>query len=136
MSRPRVALTPGSIAGVVEARKRHRCDSHLASERHYIEPGQRYVANALPPHHPEVGNTGWWHSRMCLDCCPAEHDPRINAAGQGVGVGDDWQSDPESLAAAWDGIADNPVIPPDDRVAAAREAEKIRATTKGDEDVQ
>ena len=76
--RPRVAFTPGSIAGVVTARKRHRCENHLLGrdERHHIEPGDRYVANALPPDHPDIGNTRWWHQRVCLDCCPIEHDPR------------------------------------------------------------
>lgn len=75
--RPRVAFTDGSIAGVVTARKRHRCDSHLAQERHWIEPGDRYAASALPPDNPEVCNTRWLHLRVCLDCCPAEHDPRL-----------------------------------------------------------
>jgi hypothetical protein len=75
--RPRTAFTPGSITGIVTAHKRHVCDSHLTGERHHIEPGQRYAANALPPHHPEVGNERWWHLRLCLDCCPAEHDPRV-----------------------------------------------------------
>ena len=71
--RPRVAFTPGSIAGIVTAQKRHACQSHLAGERHYIEPGQRYVANALPPDHPDIGNLGWWHLRVCLNCCPIEY---------------------------------------------------------------
>lgn len=79
--RPRVAFTPGSIQGVVTAKKRHRCENHLTDERHYIEPGQRYIANALPPNHPEIGNAGWWHLRMCLDCCPVEHDPRVIPPG-------------------------------------------------------
>lgn len=73
--RHRVAFTPGSIAGVLVARKRHVCGGHLASERHYIEPGQRYVANALPPDHPEIGNPGWWHLRVCMDCCPERYVP-------------------------------------------------------------
>lgn len=74
--RPRVAFTPGSIQGVLTARKRHICQSHMA-DRHYIDPGQQYVANALPPDHPDIGNVGWWHLRVCLDCCPAEFDPRL-----------------------------------------------------------
>jgi hypothetical protein len=74
--RPRVAFTSGSITGVVVAQKRHTCQSHLARDRHYIQPGDQYIANALPPHHPDIGNTGWWHLRICVDCCPASHDPR------------------------------------------------------------
>lgn len=73
----RVSFTPGSIAGVVTANKRHQCDGHLADVKHYIEPGERYVANALPPGHPDVGNTGWWHFRACKDCCPAEYTPDL-----------------------------------------------------------
>ena len=76
MDRPRIAFTPGSIAGVVTARKRYLCQSHLTRERHYIEPGQMYVANALPPYDPDIGNLGWWHLRVCLDCCPPEYDQR------------------------------------------------------------
>lgn len=78
--RSRVAFTPGSISGVVTARKRHACQSHLDSERHYIEPGERYAANALPPNDPDIGNSGWWHLRVCLDCCPAHLDPRREQA--------------------------------------------------------
>lgn len=69
----RVSFTPGSIAGVVTARKRHRCQGHLSPDLHFIEPGERYVANALPPDHPEIGNRGWWHLRVCMSCCPAEY---------------------------------------------------------------
>ena len=69
----RVAFTPGSIAGVVTARKRHRCDGHLRRERHYIEPGEQYVANALPPDHPDIGNLGWWHARFCAACAPLKY---------------------------------------------------------------
>jgi hypothetical protein len=75
-ARSRVTFTDGSIAGLVTARKRYRCDGHLAYERHYIKPGQQYVANALPPDNPDIGNHGWWHARFCLDCCPAEYDQR------------------------------------------------------------
>ena len=74
--RARVMLTPGSIAGLVTAERRHVCDGHLASERHYIESGQQYLATALPPDNPDVGNRRWWHHRLCLDCCPAEYDQR------------------------------------------------------------
>jgi hypothetical protein len=81
--RPRVAFTPGSVQGVVTARKRHICQNHMDDEKHYIEPGDRYVANALPPDHPDIGNPGWWHLRVCLDCCPAEHDPRPRPAALG-----------------------------------------------------
>ena len=67
------------------ARKRHVCQNHLLDrdDRHYIEPGDRYIANALPPDHPDIGNPGWWHLRVCLDCCPAEHDPRPKPAAPG-----------------------------------------------------
>ena len=79
--RPRVSFTSGSIQGVVMARKRHVCGNHLSGvQRHYIEPGDRYVANALPPDHPDIGNPGWWHLRVCLDCCPVEHDPRVSSS--------------------------------------------------------
>lgn len=74
MSRTR--FTSGSIAGLVVARKRHLCDGHLARVQHHIEPGERYVASALPPGDPVIGNPGWWHLRVCLDCCPPEYDPR------------------------------------------------------------
>lgn len=73
--RYRVAFTPGSISGVVTARGRYWCDGHL-SDRHKVEVGQRYVANALPPDHPDIGNPGWLHMRICLDCCPVEYDER------------------------------------------------------------
>lgn len=75
----RVQFTPGSIAGVVTARRRRVCQSHMADEQHYIEAGQPYVANALPPHHPEIGNLGWWHLVVCMDCCPVEYDTRKEA---------------------------------------------------------
>ena len=69
----RVMFTHGSIHGVVTAAKRHKCDGHLADGKHFIEPGERYVANALPPNNPEVGNDRWWHLRVCLDCAPVEY---------------------------------------------------------------
>ena len=72
ITRARVGHTPGSLGGILTARKRHLCQSHLADERHYIEPGERYYANALPPDHPDIGNPGWWHFRACMDCCPIE----------------------------------------------------------------
>lgn len=74
--RPRVAFTPGSIAKTATARRRYICGNHLDREKHYIEPGQRHVRNALPPHNSEIGNDTWWHLRVCLDCCPVEHDER------------------------------------------------------------
>jgi hypothetical protein len=80
---PRVAFTPGSITGVVRAQTRHRCDSHLTPDRHHIEPGELYVANALPPGDTDIGNTRWWHLRLCLDCCPARFDPRLSTAQAG-----------------------------------------------------
>lgn len=83
--RPRVAFTPGSIAKVVTARRRYVCGNHLSHvEKHYIEPGQRYVANALPPEHPDIGNDRWWHLRVCVDCCPIEHDPRPTTAREAL----------------------------------------------------
>jgi hypothetical protein len=74
--RYRTQITAGSIAKVVRARKRFACQGHLNPDRHYIEPGDRYVTSALPPHHSDIGNSGWWHLRVCLDCCPVERDPR------------------------------------------------------------
>ena len=50
------------------ARKRRRCDGHLAPQ-HYIEPGDLAVRSALPPD-SEIGNTGWWHHTMCMNCTP------------------------------------------------------------------
>lgn len=75
--RPRVAFTDGSIAKVVTARRRYVCENHLSQvEKHFIEPGQRYVRNSLPPNNREIGNDTWWFLRVCLDCCPARHDER------------------------------------------------------------
>ena len=68
----RVANTPGSIVRVVTANKRHRCDGHMNPVSHHIEPGDNYVATALPPNHIDIGNLGWWHNRFCMDCCPVE----------------------------------------------------------------
>jgi hypothetical protein len=79
--RPRVAFTRGSIAKVITARRRYVCGNHLSQvEKHYIDPGQRYVRNALPPHNNEIGNEHWWWLRVCLDCCPVKHDPRQEAS--------------------------------------------------------
>lgn len=80
--RPRVAFTDGSIAKVITARRRYLCSNHMLrdDEAHYIEPGQQYVRNSLPPHNSEIGNEGWWFSRFCFDCCPERHDPRIQEA--------------------------------------------------------
>lgn len=67
----RVTRTPEALYGVRTARRRVRCDGHMADERHWIEPGQEYVASALPPG-SDIGNVGWWHHRYCMDCCPIE----------------------------------------------------------------
>jgi len=67
-----VSASRGAIYGVVTAHKRHRCNGHLNRERHYIEKGDRYVASALPPHDPDIGNDHWWHARLCRGCCPIE----------------------------------------------------------------
>jgi hypothetical protein len=48
------------------ARKRRRCS--VCTKR--IEPGERYLAHALPPD-SELGNEGWWHTAAHLrpaDC--------------------------------------------------------------------
>lgn len=68
--RYRVSTTCGSICTVKTARRRFRCDGHMASEQHFIEPGERYVRDDLPPNNPEIGNPTWWHARFCKDCCP------------------------------------------------------------------
>ena len=76
--RPRVSLTPGSLTKVVTARRRYVCGNHLFGvPKHFIEIGDRHVSNSLPPHNHEVGNENWWYLRLCLDCCPAAHDDRI-----------------------------------------------------------
>lgn len=81
--RPRVAFTHGSIAKLVTARRRYVCGNHLSGVvKHYIEPGQQHIHNALPPHNSEIGNENWWHLRVCLDCCPAEHDHRQTGAAR------------------------------------------------------
>lgn len=65
-----VTATPGALYGKpVTARKRRRCDGHLADERHWIEPGDRFVWSALPPD-SDIGNPGWWHNALCLACAP------------------------------------------------------------------
>lgn len=69
----RVSFTPGTISGIVRSRQRRECDGHLNRERHYIEQGEECVANALPPDHPDIGNTRWWHTWFCMDCCPTEY---------------------------------------------------------------
>ena len=69
--RIRVAATPGALYGKPQrARKRRRCDGHMASEAHWIEIGDLIVWSALPPNHPDVGNIGWWHHGFCVDCAP------------------------------------------------------------------
>lgn len=52
------------------ARKRRRCDGHL-TDRHWIEVGDLVVVSALPPD-SDIGNTGWWHHWLCIDCAPVE----------------------------------------------------------------
>lgn len=69
--RSRVTRSPEALYGVRVAWGRYRCDGHLADDRHHIEPGQRYVASALPPN-SDIGNLGWWHNRMCMDCAPED----------------------------------------------------------------
>lgn len=76
--RPRVAFTPGSITKVVTARRRYVCGNHLSYvDKHYIEPGQRHAHNRLPPGNTDIGNEHWWQLRVCLDCCPPQHDDRV-----------------------------------------------------------
>lgn len=77
--RIRVAKTHGALYGAARARKRYRCDGHMASERHWIEAGDLYVASALPPDHPEVSNVGWWHAQFCMECAPAEYAEAVGA---------------------------------------------------------
>lgn len=72
--RQRVTKTHGALWGVVKARKPYPCDGHLADEKHFIKAGEQYVASALPPDHPEIGNDRWWHMRLCMDCCPVEFE--------------------------------------------------------------
>jgi len=75
----RVTKSFGALYGVRRAQKRHRCDGHMASERHWIEAGEMYVASALPPDDPEIGNIGWWHARFCSECAPAEYAAEVTA---------------------------------------------------------
>lgn len=73
----RVARTPGALYAdePAIARKRRRCDGHLA-EPHWIEPGDPIYHCALPPNHSDIGNTGWWHSTFCADCAPLPATPK------------------------------------------------------------
>lgn len=68
----RVTITFGALTKVNTARRRFRCEGHIAPVQHYIDPGQRYVRTSLPPDHPEINNDGWWHMRLCMACCPVE----------------------------------------------------------------
>ena len=68
----RAIRSTGALYGTQTARKRYRCEAGVTGERHYIEPGDRYVASALPPHDNDIGNERWWHMRLCMDCCPIE----------------------------------------------------------------
>jgi len=73
--RHRVARTAGALySDPAKARKRRRCDGHMASEPHWIEVGDPVVYSALPPDHPDIGNVGWWHSSFCADCAPLPKD--------------------------------------------------------------
>ena len=71
--RYRVVRTRGALYSVAVSAKRRRCDGHMASERHWIEAGDRYVASALPPDHSDIGNVGWWHHNFCMECAPIEY---------------------------------------------------------------
>lgn len=71
--RYRVARHHGAIYGRLTARKRFRCNGHLNPAGHWIEPGDWYIASALPPNDPDIGNTGWWHHRLCMECAPVEY---------------------------------------------------------------
>lgn len=67
----RVSVTDGTLVGSpVVARKRRRCDGHLA-EPHMIDVGDLQVWTALPPGHPDIGNLGWWHAGYCVECWPS-----------------------------------------------------------------
>lgn len=77
----RVVITHGAIVKVTSARRRFRCEGHLADRTHFIEPGERHVRTSLPPDHPEICNDTWWHMRLCLDCAPAKYDTRPTAPG-------------------------------------------------------
>ena len=68
----RVRFMCGQIHGLRTARKRFQCSGHLAPKRHFIEPGDRYVASALPPA-SDIGNPTWLHGTLCLDCAPVEY---------------------------------------------------------------
>jgi hypothetical protein len=72
----RVVATSEALYGVRKAGKRYRCDGHLNTDRHFIEPGTKYVASALPPH-GEIGNERWWHNRLCAECCPIEYAAEV-----------------------------------------------------------
>lgn len=78
----RVVITHGALVKVNRARRRFRCEGHIADVAHFIEPGARYVRTSLPPDHPEINNDGWWHMRLCMACCPVEFT-RITAPGSG-----------------------------------------------------
>jgi hypothetical protein len=68
----RVTFTQGALTKVNTARRRFRCEGHIADVEHFIEMGQRYVRTSLPPDHPEINNDAWWHMRFCMACCPVE----------------------------------------------------------------
>ena len=76
--RHRVSKEDYALYGVARAKKRYPCDGHMASEPHWIEVGETYVASALPPD-SEIGNAEWWHARFCVECAPADLVPRGGA---------------------------------------------------------
>lgn len=67
----RVTRSSGALYSPARiAAKRRRCDGHLNPDRHWIEVGDWIVWTALPPHDPDIGNSGWWHAAYCEDCAP------------------------------------------------------------------
>ncbi|MEU5945115.1 hypothetical protein ABZ793_06080 [Micromonospora sp. NPDC047465] len=49
------------------ARKTHRCGSETGKCHTTIQPGDRYLLASLPPD-SEMGNTDWWHLKVCRGC--------------------------------------------------------------------
>ena len=64
-----IASSEAIYSALRRARRRRRCDGHLA-DRHWIEPGDLVVASALPPGSNDIGNERWWHAWYCADCWP------------------------------------------------------------------
>lgn len=72
MSTHRVTRTPEALYSAPRtARKRRRCDGHLAPARHWIEPGDQITWSSLPPD-SDFGNERWWHHAYCANCAPKE----------------------------------------------------------------